>query len=177
MSVVGIDLSTRALDLVKLHDDTNQAEWVRVELERPEDKRLPEGIKPGWARTLRVRGSLFGGFAADTDTTWFDDVRLVAIEAPYGYGSDVLNRVVGAISASLPAHLRSPERCWVVRPDEWKKGLGLKAKPTPDDIERISGTRFPFTGSEYREPVSEHARDAFALAWWARAELERGVAA
>lgn len=159
MTIVGIDLSTRALDLVKLDDDTNRAEWVRCELVG----------KDAWERTLRIRFH---------PTSWWDDVHLVAVEAPYGRASPgptaLLNRVVGAVAASLPAQLRDPARCWVVRPDEWKAGLGLKGKPTPRNMPanaEITEMHHP----KLPEDAYQNARDAYCLAYWARGELERGV--
>lgn len=173
MSVVGVDLSTRALDLVKLADDTGRAEWVRVELDGAD----------AWARTLGVRGlsRLRLGHEDSWETWWWDDVHLVAIEAPYGRGqagtNALLNRVVGAVCASLPAKLRSPERCWLVPPHEWKKGLGLKGKPTYLDLVRLVGTSAPYRAASPREEDAQHGRDAFCLAVWASRELERGIAA
>lgn len=161
-AVVGVDLSTRALDLVKLNESDDRAVWVRCELQG----------KDAWERTLSIRSSLLKAMLLDWGhSSWWDDVYLVAIEAPMGHGSNKLDRVLGAIAASLPEPLRRPERCWVVRASEWKHGLGLKGKPTAEDLERLCGTAWPFTGSEYREPASEHARDAYCLALWARDTL------
>lgn len=172
VTVVGVDLSTRALDLVKLDDDTNRAEWVRCELVGAD----------AWERTLRVRWVMYdfpgGGY-------WWEGVHLVAIEAPYGRGqagtNALLNRVVGAVAASLPAHLRDPARCWVVRPDEWKAGLGLKGKPTGFDLVQLTQGDLAIITPQ-TEPLPDmlsaewqNARDAYCLALFARGELERGV--
>ncbi len=181
-AVVGIDLSTKAIDLVKLDEDSNRAEWVRCELDGAD----------AWARTLGIRGALpdvrigwprgHGG--------WWEDVYLVAIEAPYGRGqpgtSAILNRVVGAVAASLPAHLRAPERCWIVRPDEWKNGLGLKGKPTWGDIDALIGETFAWTNhvgllSElvtrtYSQGIVQNARDAYCLAMFARDQNAAAIA-
>jgi hypothetical protein len=156
-AVVGVDLSSKALDLVKLDEDSPRAEWVRVEL----------AGETAWERTLDVRGALWN-WPDVKWADWWDDVYLVAIEAPYGHGSNLLNRVVGAVAASLPARLRTPERCWVVRPDEWKQGLGLKAKPTIDDLLMLG-----VPGVER----DQNARDAYCLAMWARDTNAKAVAA
>lgn len=158
-AVVGIDLSTRALDLVKLDESSNRAEWVRVEL---------EGAN-AWERTMGVRDVLPAEYPYQQ--TYWEDVYLVAIEAPYGRGQAgtqaVLNRVVGAVAASLPARLRVPERCWVVRPDEWKQGLGLKAKPHLEDMLSLMGTADDSTLAAVAA-WDVNAWDAYCLALWAR---------
>jgi hypothetical protein len=161
-AVVGIDLSTRALDLVKLDESSNRAEWVRCELEG----------KTAWERTLQVRDSVIGGSVLRW-CQWWDDVYLVAVEAPYGHGSDLLNRVVGAIAASLPARLRAPERCWIVRPDEWKRGLGLKAKPSFTDLVVMTAPDVPdFFDAHTFQNYDQNARDAYCLAMFARDQVQ-----
>jgi hypothetical protein len=153
-ATVGCDLSSRRLDLVKL-DDLNVATHLPVELER--DRRATS-----WERTLALPELM-------PPSSWWEDVYLVCIEAPYGAGTGtvaVLNRVVGALAARLPPLLRVPERCWLVRPDEWKRGLGLRVdgKPSPEDLERL-----PLILWSNREPPrTQDARDALCLAYYAR---------
>jgi hypothetical protein len=164
-SVVGVDLSSKALDLVKLDESSNRAEWVRVEL----------AGKTAWERTLNVREKL----RDYSHLGWWDDVYLVAIEAPMGFRSNALDRVVGAVAASLPYRLRSPERCWVVRPDEWKQGLGLKAKPTAEDMRRLTEGKERLWASlpdVYDEAGRQNGRDAYCLAMWARDTNAKAVA-
>jgi len=94
-ATVGIDLSSRRLDLVKL-DDLNLATHLPVELER--DRRATS-----WERTLRLPELM-------PPSSWWEDVYLVCVEAPYGAGTGtvaVLNRVVGALAARLPLILWS----------------------------------------------------------------------
>jgi hypothetical protein len=169
---VGVDLSSKALDLVKLSEDSNRAEWVRCVL----------AGKTAWERTLNVRGALIPGCWGRelAESSFWDDVYLVAIEAPMGFRSNTLDRVVGAVAASLPARLRTPERCWVVRPDEWKKGLGLRAKPTAEDMRRLTDGKERFWTSlpdVYDEAGRQNGRDAYCLAMWARDTNARAVAA
>lgn len=154
-AVVGIDLSSRAIDFAKIDETTQLTLWTRVEL-------------PGtdaWQRTLAIHTNMPPGW-------YWDDVYLVAIEAPYGRGQPgtqaILNRVAGAIAASLPAKLRAPGRCWIVRPDEWKRGLQLKGKPTRSELEAL----VDFDG----DLDDQNARDAACIARWARDE-NGGVAA
>ena len=149
----GIDLSTRALDIVLLDEDSNRASWTRVELEGGD----------AWTRTLSI-GALM------PPPSFWEQTVIASIEAPYGRGQAgaqaALNRVVGAVAASLPSKLRVPERCWIVRPDEWKHGLGLKhnQKPTFLDIERLSHG----TGPVLPDVDDQNARDAYCLAMFAR---------
>lgn len=158
-AVVGIDLSTRAVHFAKVDEERDHAVVTRCELEG----------RDAWARTLTIRSML-------PPAEWWDDVYLVAVEAPYGRGQTgttaVLNRVVGAIVAALPLKLRTPSRCWIVAPHEWKNGLGIPAreKPTELDIEQ----RFTsFLGAE----DDQDARDAACLALWARNTNAAAIAA
>jgi hypothetical protein len=157
-AVCGFDLSSKAVDIVCLDAESNRAEWLRVEL---------VGSR-AWDRTLALREAMPG-------PSWYEErgVFLCAIEAPYGRGQAgtqaVLNRVVGAVAASLPARLRTPERCWVVRPDEYRTGLGLKGKPGYKDVGLLSGGEF------WND--DQNARDAYALAMWARDTNAKAVAA
>jgi hypothetical protein len=159
-SVVGIDLSSRALDLVELPEDSNRAVHYRVNLEQ--DRR-----SSSWERTLLLPSLMPPG-------SWWDMVYLVAIEAPYGAGTGtiaILNRIVGAVAASLPAALQRPERCWVVRPDEWKRELGIAGKPTDRDLERLG------LAMASPEPTTQDARDAACLAYFARETNARAISA
>lgn len=165
-AVVGIDLSSKAIDLVKLDESSNRAEWVRCELTG----------RNAWERTLTIRNAF--------PPVLLDDVYLVAIEAPYGRGhagsTSILNRVVGAIAAALPSHLRQPECCWIVAPHEWKAALGIKvnAKPTKDDLNRIAPDGdIHNLGAAQTADQWQNAWDAYCLALWARNENAKGVEA
>jgi hypothetical protein len=159
-AVVGIDLSSRALDLARLDENHNFATHLRISLE-VDGKR-----STSWERTLQLPSLM-------PPASWWDDVYLVAIEAPYGAGTGtvaILNRIVGAIVASLPSALQRPERCWIVRPDEWKGGLGLQGKPSAEHIAHLG---LMLDG----DPVTQDARDAACLAYWAREANARASAA
>jgi hypothetical protein len=153
--VLGVDLSSHQIDFAKVDENENTCRWSRCILEG----------KDAWSRTLEI-GNLRG------DGLTFEDVYLVAIEAPYGSNQAgtqaILNRVAGAIAAVLPPRLRTPSTCWCVRPDEWKGGLGLKGKPTAEDVARLL---------EGDIPDDQNARDAACLALWARDVNAAGVAA
>jgi len=158
--VVGIDLSSRQLDLVDLDETSSFAEHHRISLEL-------EKSATAWQRTLALPDLM-------PSASWWDEVYLVAIEAPYGHGTGtvaILNRVVGAVVASLPGWLREPYRCWIVRPDEWKGWLGLKGKPSADDIAALG---LELTGDH---PETQDARDAACLAYYARELNARALSA
>jgi hypothetical protein len=152
VNVVGIDLSSRAIDLVRLPESSGLASHERISLEAA-GKRAT-----AWERTLNLPGLM-------PSASWWDDVYLVAIEAPYGAGTGtvaVLNRVLGAVAASLPTRLQRPERAWIVRPDEWKGRLSLNRKPSADDIAALG---LVLTG-EHAD--TQDARDALGIAYYAR---------
>lgn len=167
---VGIDLSSFAVDLVKLDEERNRAEWVRVVLpEQPKKSR-----DPAWHRTLALPSLM-------PPSSWWDDVYLVAVEAPYGTrqpGTNaILNRVVGAILASVPARLREPNTLWLVRPDEWKGELGLKGKPTVDELlALLPGLTIRGVSAE-PEAGGQDRLDALAVALYARQVNARALEA
>jgi len=143
-SVVGIDLSSRAIDL-------EQAVGKRA---------------TAWERTLALPGLM-------PSASWWDDVYLVAIEAPYGAGTGtiaILNRVLGAVAASLPTGLQRVERAWIVRPDEWKGRLGLRGKPSAADIAALG---LILSGEH---AGTQDARDALCIAFYARELNAQGLA-
>jgi len=162
-TVVGIDLSSRQLDLARLDETHDRVTHLRVDLEQAGKR------STAWQRTLALPRLMPGA-------TWWDDVYLVAIEAPYGTGTGtvaILNRVVGALIAGLPPRLRAPERCWLVRPDEWKSWLRLnpRTKPSPELILELGlELEGPYSGSQ-------DARDATCVAYYARETNARAVSA
>jgi hypothetical protein len=113
-------------------------------------------------------------FDDDSRGSFWEDVYLVAIEAPMGFGSNALDRVVGAIAASLPADLRKPERCWIVQPQEWKAALGLKAKPTAEDITRLAPGAL-LERADIDRAYLQHGYDAYCIAKFARDENAKAL--
>jgi len=153
-SVVGIDLSSRAVDLAALDETTGHATHTRISLER--DKRAT-----AWERTLALPELM-------PPTSFWDDVYLAAIEAPYGAGHGtvaVLNRIVGALAATIPVR-----PLWVVRPDEWKRSLGVRGKPDAETVEQLGLTL------EGPYAASQDARDALCIAYYARETNARALA-
>lgn len=160
--VLGIDLSSFAVDLVQLDETTNTAEWTRVALD---GKTASERLRD--LRTKWPTGS------------YFDDIYLAAIEIPYGRGQSgtlaKLNRVFGAVVTALPAGLP----LWEVGPHEWKKELGMREKPAAADLSRIA----PDWRIEHAwkpslkkwDETQQNGRDAFCLALYARQVNQRGL--
>lgn len=110
MNVLGIDLSSRALDLVLLDEDGAGARWEHLPIPRTHSR-----LDLARAVADTVPGS-----------AWFEHhgVYLVAVEEPMGQNRQAisaLNCVLGALGASLPDDLPA----WTLRADEWKRGVGL----------------------------------------------------
>jgi hypothetical protein len=154
---VGVDLSTHAIDLIRLDENTNKAEWVHLELIGPN----------AWERTRAVR------YAMPT-RSWWDDVFLVAIERPMGFASGALARVQGAVLASIPETVTA----WDVQPQTWKAALGIKArtKPVwadfpPVRLDASHGGVWDGTGA-----IAQDALDALGVALWARDLNAAGIA-
>lgn len=159
---VGIDLSSRAIDIVKLEEDSNRAEWFRFSL---------EGAS-AWERTRVVRQAL-------PSASWWDDVYLAAVETPFPDQKGVLRRVQGAVMASIPPEVL----VWEANASEWKRELGLKGKPSWEDIEaRAPFHRVAAQGDAPSISISttddrQDCRDAYCIALWARESNRRGIEA
>ena len=157
-TVLGIDLSSRAVDLVKLDETTNAATWQPLYLE-------------GASAFERLR-DVHDYMRAVA----FDDVYLVAIEAPMSRGQPgtlaKLSRVFGAVVACIPRELE----VWEVAPAAWRKELGLPGNASKDECAEaveILGRIYLSTGLRW----SQDALDAYAVAYYAREVNARGVAA
>jgi hypothetical protein len=161
MHVAGIDVSTRAVDIVKLPFDGDAAVWTRVELRG--DTALERATSTA---TWVPRG------------IYWDNVALVAIERPYGPGRDILfhlHLVVGAVIAALPARLRPP---WLMHPTEWRKACGMAGNVSKDEVSQfVRYCRPPGVGSSLGFNWPQDACDAYCIAYAARALNEKGQAA
>jgi hypothetical protein len=107
--VVGIDFSTRAVDLVKYDIDLRLAPlWDDLELEGDD----------AWDRTFTV-----ADVVPSTAHSYWDDVVAIGIEDPRGHGAGRLYRVQGGIMARIPERLRSSTI--KLEPSKWRKIVGL----------------------------------------------------
>lgn len=161
--IAGIDTDTKAIHLVTLDPDTDDADYHRYRLDvgppgyHEKARRLP--------LLLPVRGA------------WRDaGVSLIAIEEPFG---DVFRGVVplavirGALLASLPRD----EQCRVVMipPHEWKKwslGGGFPGKGNARKDEVAEWVKATWTNRP-AEGLDHNACDAYAVAYAARALDDR----
>jgi hypothetical protein len=148
--VCGIDLSTRSVDLVFLHETENAARWHSIPLER--------GI--AGVRSIRRAYS----WQAE-----LEDVYLVAIEDPFSAGrtqAKQLGRVAGAILSSIPANLE----VWMMRPDEWRMACGMAGNASKRAVADWVRERMPEV-----EMWSQDAADAYCIAYAAREINARAV--
>lgn len=156
--VLGIDVSTKAIDLVLLDETTDQAAWDHIELRGATAfDRL---------RDLPLRMPKWG---------WYEDngIYLIAIETPMGRGQGgteaKLNWIFGAVIACLP---RALDPVWPVAPHEWRKELGLPGNaPKP-----ICAQRSVELGA-HPDWATQDAYDAWAVARYAREVNRRGIEA
>lgn len=149
-AVVGIDFSGRALDIVKLDENVDEATWMSV----------PLVGAAAWERARSVCTSM-------PPSGYWDDVYICAIEKPFGpsrLAQSVLMRVQGAILAAVPRGVH----VWEVTPDEWKRHLGIPrtAKPSWGDL----------PGSFFDDHWPQDARDALGIALYARDTNAQGIA-
>lgn len=159
MSYVGIDLSTYNVDLVKLDEDTDRAEWVRVP--------LVGGNAIDRARSYTVRRPWL-------PTAFFDDVIVCALEDPAGRGDlRKIARVQGVVIASIPARVQ----VWTFPPGEWRQLCGLPYRATKAEVFKFAhDTREKFEPMIYDEWIQD-ACDAYCIAYAARALNEQQEAA
>jgi Holliday junction resolvasome RuvABC endonuclease subunit len=152
--VVGIDLSTRAIDLVRLDESTNHAVWDHFHLE---GKTALERLRQ--VPRVMPRRSLY-----------WESVYLIAVEAPMSRGQQgtmaKLSRVLGAIVACLPASVE----VWEVAPVAHRVALGLGGHASKEEIRDAA--------IELGAPstwLSQDAYDAFSVAYFARETNRRGL--
>lgn len=156
--VLGIDVSSHAIDMVLLDEDSNQAQWTRHELKgKTAFDRL---------RDIPLRMPKWG---------WYEDhgIYLIAIEAPYGRAQAgtlaKLSRVFGAVVACLP---RALDPVWEVPPHDWRRELGVPGNAP----KTVCAARCIELGA-YPEWADQNAFDAFAVARYAREVNRRGIEA
>lgn len=162
MTVLGIDYSTKAIDLVMLDDDSDAARHHRIDLRgRPADPLHA-------ARRVRERFPR---------RSWFEEhgVWLAAIERPYGHPATLtaLMRIQGAICAMLPPELELVEMHAAV----WlaaiaSDGLEHVPKIPRKSLERKHLARDAANRHGFYSPLLD-ATDAYGIAWAARHDADR----
>lgn len=156
--VLGIDVSSHAIDMVKLDEETNRAEWTRHVLKG----------KTAFDRLRQVA-------AAMPPASYYDDVYLTAIETPktrFMPSAAALFPVYGAVIAHLPARML----VWDVHPKTWRHALGLAGNATKEQVAVAVRDLWldDLRPGEVRN-WSQDALDAYAVALYARDTNRAGV--
>jgi len=148
MNVCGIDLSSFAIDIVRVHD-TGTVDWHRFTLEGQD----------AWERTRNVPYVL----PAPTDEFW-DETTAIGIEQPAGHhGVIPLVRVQGAILTCLPKKVLVQP----YMPARWRVLAGLPGHALKADVRM----RSLMLGAPY-EWQPQDAHDAHLVARAMQAELD-----
>lgn len=153
MNVLGIDMSTFAIDLVLLDENEARATWHRVNLD--------DGVKGelAWDRVRRIADRMPSG-------SFWDDVYLASIERPFSQSrKDPIRLVQGAVMACVPARLD----LWECAPQTWKAHLKFKGRGKPTLAAFPPIALDAHQGSVWADgPLAQDAVDALGVALWAR---------
>ncbi len=168
MKVAGIDLSTFAVDIVTIDDDTGRVEWTRHTLagdDAFDRTRTVAAVMPGRAHSF------------------WDDILAVGIEEPAGRNPGFAFRVQGAVLSMIPAD-KLVEK-WM--PSQWRKRIGLAGNATKTEVqawswnELLEPRNLPDTQrSMYRREIAAwpfDACDAYCIALATRQAIETEAAA
>lgn len=159
MIVLGADVSTKAIDLVALELDTDQARWMHV----------PLGDGDLLERVRRVRRSVLDVVGPD-----LDDTLAVGVERPAGrHGVWQVSMAVGALLQCFPPELLVT--WWV--PAEWRKAVGLPGNATKQELGEWSWRHWGISGGSGPELPSQDAMDAYCVAYATRGVLRTEAAA
>lgn len=164
--IAGLDISTKAIHICSLPEDTNEAQLhvVRLDTERGD---VTERI-----RRLRDRMPSRGA--------WRDEgYTLIAIERPYFAAQSIgpMMAVYGALLQLFPANMPLLE----LKSDEWRKACGLRLRKRRDEgSDVLKRESVAFAREQWRDPppLDHDAAEAFAIAYAAREiDLRREAAA
>ncbi len=168
MTILGIDLSTRHIDIAHLDIDTLQATWAPV----PLDYR-PGSHDAAFHAAASVRARLTD-YGINRTALLEDGVTLVAVEAPRGRQLNAcaaLYRIQGAIVAHL-AGINDSGRpvLWQLPPWEWRQACGLPGNAPKHDVAAWA------VAEGCPDGWPQDAYDAYAIARAAAAINERAAA-
>lgn len=149
--IAGIDLSSRALHICVLDDDTNAAtiHVVRLDLERGDAS----------TRIRRMRDAM------PARTAWNDNgVTLIALERPIAIHSNVPLMVYGALLQLIPPDMPLLQ----LRAHDWRRECSL---PTRGDRVKLKNAAKAFARKCWTNAphaIDDNDADAFCIAWAAR---------
>lgn len=147
--VVGVDLSTRAIDFVRLDENEDHAIWDRAHLTGDS----------AWERIRDITAAPLAHV--------FENAYLVAIERPFSQSrNDSVRLAEGAILACIPRGLE----VWEVAPQTWKAHIGFRGRGKPGWAD------MPFTPSYEAAAWPQDAIDALGVALYARDTNAAGIA-
>lgn len=164
--ICGLDISTRAIHIVSLPEDTNEAQLhvIRLDTER--------GDATDRIRRLRDR--------MPARAAWRDaGCTLIAIEKPYHRSPGIapMMAVYGALLQLFPASLPLLE----LRSDDWRPECGIPIrKPRDAGSDWHKQRALLFAREQWADcpPIDHDGAEAFAIAYAAREiDLRRGLAA
>ena len=145
---VGIDISTKAIDIVALDENHDKAIWWRLFLDGPD----------AFTRCRQIPTIDF--------VHVFDNAYLVAIERPFvRRGQDVIRLAQGVLLGRIPSTLP----VWEVSPSQWKNHAKIPMRQKPDARTFAVEWALPV---EYQDTY-----DAVGVAMYARDTNARGIAA
>ena len=158
MSVAGIDVSTKAIDIVLLDDDSNHGDWKHIPLQR-----IPKDEHPAWTSSRSVRLAFPG-------RAWWENhgVWLIGMEDPRSDGitpAKALGMVTGAILALLPSNLTVIP----MPPHEWKLWSIGGGHPGAGNAKKHDVALWAGAQGVGPNPADFNATDAYAIARAARA--------
>ena len=144
--IAGIDLSSFAVDVVLLEDDTDAATWHRFELAGPTAFER--------ARSLRA--------VFPTRSFWEDHgVWLLGIEDPHSrfpHAAKALGMATGAVAALLPRDLTVIQTA----PKEWKRIFTDASNSDKQTVANVARYYHRFKADDF------NATDAYGIAWAVR---------
>lgn len=161
MSVVGIDLSSKAIHIAVLEEDSNDAHVhvVRLDAQRGD----------ATTRIRRMR-DLLPARGAYQDL----GVTLIALERPIAIHSSVPLMVYGALLQLLPAGVPLAE----LRADDWRRECALPIRGAKSDLKSGSKRYARTLWTNHPDIFDDNVAEAYLIAWAAREiDLRRGLAA
>lgn len=172
MIVLGCDVSTRAIDVVALQLDSDEARWIHV----------PLGKGDLLERVRRIRRSVLelGPIGLDP---FPPHVLAVGVERPAGkHGVWQVSMAVGGLLQCFPPDMLVT--WWM--PAEWRKACGMPGNASKGHVKqwavgrRIAQTITVMAGHRVYDEIDawpQDATDAYCIAWATRQALRREEAA